>query len=314
MLLAAGVLLRNKIRWWIGLARWENLGVYSGSLERFPPAYNPSIKPSRDWLDPTRTAPEPMTFHAYAASSIGGRETYYLLYLPPGYWDAANKDRRYPVVYWLHGYSVEPQYGTPFVDGMNAAIKAGKAPPTIIVLPHGLYDSWYVDSVDGSQPVESVIIRDLIPHIDASYRTITERRGRALEGFSMGGWGALHLAFKYPQTFGAVTSVGASFHRAENFPQIIRIFSGDRNAFYAEDPVTRARRHPEKLAGMKIRLLVGEKDGNKGFSLSFEKVLGECGIAHELQIAPGVGHNDADVYEKLGVGVFGWYGRVFEER
>lgn len=308
MVLGAGVVLRHRIKWWLGLGRWENVGDWSGSIERAAPRFDATKQPSRAWLDGSRTAPAPLTFHSYAASSIGGQETYYLLYLPPGYGEEANQSKRYPVVYWLHGYSVEPQYGTPFVEGMDAAIKAGKASPTIIVLPHGLYDSWYVDSEDGSQPVESVIIRDLIPHVDRTYRTIADRRGRALEGFSMGGWGALHLAFKYPEMFGAVTSVGAPFHRAENFPQLGRVFSGNRAAYYAEDPVTRARRHPEKLAGVRVRLLVGEKDGNLGFTRSFDKVLGTVGVAREVRIVPGVGHNDGDLYEKLGVGVFEFYG------
>ena len=60
----------------------------------------------------------------------------------------------------------------------------------IVVLPNGLKDGWWVDMADGSQPVESVILKDLIPHVDATYRTISDRRGRAVEGFSMGAGGA----------------------------------------------------------------------------------------------------------------------------
>src|SRR3954453_16237671 len=54
-------------------------------------------------------------------------------------------------------------------------------------------------------PLESVIIKDLIPHVDATYRTVADRGARAIEGFSMGGFGAAHFGFKYPETFGVVS-------------------------------------------------------------------------------------------------------------
>jgi endo-1,4-beta-xylanase len=294
---------------------WENTGDYAGPLTRPPIPYDPTKPPSRPWLDPTRTAPPPTTFHAYAASAIDGRETYYLLYLPPGYDDPANAARRYPVIYWLHGYSVDPSYGSPFVETLDAAVRAGEIPPTIAVLPHGLFDSWYVDSVNGAQPVEGVIVKDLIPLVDRTYRTIPDRRARAVEGFSMGGWGALHLAFKYPDLFGAVTSISAPFHRAENFPQLQPIFSGDRAAYYADDPVTRARREPDRLRGMvRIRLLCGDKDqqGNLRYNQALDRRLAQWQIPHETRILPGVGHNDGDVYDRLRPAAFRFYRESFE--
>jgi len=56
----------------------------------------------------------------------------------------------------------------------------------------------YCDSRDGKYPLETVIVSDLIPHVDAACRTIAAREGRGLDGFSMGGFGAAHLGFKYP--------------------------------------------------------------------------------------------------------------------
>ena len=70
---------------------------------------------------------------------------------------------------------------------------------------HGLRDSFYCDTADGQIPVESVIIQDWIPHLDRYYRTLEHRNQRILEGFSMGGFGAAHLGFKYPEIFGAVS-------------------------------------------------------------------------------------------------------------
>ncbi len=293
----------------------ENTGDFAGPLTRPAIAYNPSRPPSRPWLDPKRTAPSPLAYHTFAASAIGGRETFCLLYLPPGYNDPANAARRYPVIYWLHGYLCEPQHGTPFIDALDAAIRAGRIGPTIAVIPNGLVDSWFVDTADGSQPVESIIIKDLIPHIDANYRTIPDRRARAVEGFSMGAWGAGHLAFKYPELFSAVTMVSAPFQVPEEFWQLQRIFAGDPAAYYAEDPVTRARRDPARLAqDVRIRMICGDKDqlGHYGDNIAFDKRLTQWQIPHEFKIVPGVGHSDADIYERLGPGAFDFYKEAFE--
>jgi endo-1,4-beta-xylanase len=307
-------LARHRLRALIP-GRWENTGAdYTGPLTRSTIPYDPSKPPSRPWLDPQRTAPPPTTYHTYTASTIN-QQTDYLLYLPPGYEDRTNRDRRYPVIYWLHGYSCGPLHGSPFVDALDAAIRARHIPPTIAVLPNGLYDSWFVDSVDGSQPVESVIIKDLIPHIDKTWRTIPDRRARALEGFSMGGWGALHLALKYPELFAAVTSVSGPFHRAKNFPQIFRIFAGDHAAYYAEDPVVRARRNADQIRDtLRIRLLCGDKDEQHhlGYNLALDKRLTQWQIPHEQTTLPGVGHNDADIYEKLGPQCFSFYRDLFK--
>jgi endo-1,4-beta-xylanase len=68
----------------------------------------------------------------------------------------------------------------------------------------------YVDWKDGSAPMETIIVKELVPHIDATYRTIATREGRLLDGYSMGGYGAARLGFKYHDLFLAVAS-GTSF-------------------------------------------------------------------------------------------------------
>jgi endo-1,4-beta-xylanase len=185
----------------------------------------------------------------------------------------------------------------------------------IAVLPNGLHDSWYVNSADGAQPVEDVIIKDLIPHIDATYRTIADRTGRAVEGFSMGGWGAAHLAFKYPDRFAGVTLVSALLYTADRFPQLGRIFDDSPTAYYAEDPVTRAHRDAARIAGkLKIRLLAGADDTHyrgRDFAEHFDQRLTEWQIPHTLTIVPNVNHNDADLYQHMGDSAFRFYKDLF---
>ncbi len=109
-----------------------------------------------------------------------------------------------PVVYLLHGYSG------------NHADWVNKAPEIkvlsdqyglMIVCPDGGYSSWYWDSpVDSSFQYERFVSEELVDWVDGNYHTIQDRKGRAITGLSMGGHGALYLAFKHPDVYGAAGS------------------------------------------------------------------------------------------------------------
>jgi len=146
--------------------------------------------------------------HATFRSPSMNVEVGYCVYLPPGYDAAENQARRYPVVYWLHGGrpgSETKVIGlTPFFD---KAIKKGEVPPAIYVFPNGGIVSHY-DYPILKSPGETVFIRELIPHIDATYRTVASRNGRAVEGFSQGGRGTARYLFKYPELFCSAAPMG----------------------------------------------------------------------------------------------------------
>jgi len=105
------------------------------------------------------------------------------VYLPPGY-DSGSQ--HYPVVYDLHGLT-----GSQFEDAkwvipsLEAAMKKNLIGPVIVVFPDGLMESYYADGKGGVKPSETRIMRELIPHIDATYRTVPNRQLRAVTGFSM---------------------------------------------------------------------------------------------------------------------------------
>ena len=138
-----------------------------------------------------------------------------MVYTPPGY-DAKNP-KRYPVVYNLHGAgggSPQRQWSRMCATLTNA-MDSGTVPPTIYVFANALGDTGYIDAPEGRGPkVFSSIVTELVPFIDANYRTIADRRGRAVDGFSMGGGGSLILALKRPD-FRIIpttrTSSGGSF-------------------------------------------------------------------------------------------------------
>ncbi len=164
--------------------------------------------PDDAWVDPIIEEPVGTRYVTFATPSRGpDRMASYLIYLPPGYEKAPAK--RYPVVYYLHGGGGSQRVGDIWVQKLDAAIKAGICPPMIAILIEGLPNGRYLDSPDGKAPIESVIIKDLIPNVDANYRTITRREARALEGLSMGGYGAFHFGFKYPEMFSLISGMCA---------------------------------------------------------------------------------------------------------
>jgi S-formylglutathione hydrolase FrmB len=112
---------------------------------------------------------------------------------------------RLPVLYLLHGYS--GNYAT-WVKRFPQVMTFADQYKMIIVCADGDYSSWYFDSpIDSSMRYETYISRELVAFIDQHYRTIAEKKGRGVCGLSMGGHGALYLAFRHPDVFGAAGSM-----------------------------------------------------------------------------------------------------------
>lgn len=136
-------------------------------------------------------------------------EVRYAVYLPESY---GTSDRKYPVLYLLHGYS----------DDHTAWLRRGQVKQTadkqmadgtseemIIVMPDGKV-SWYIDAVDGSSPYEQMFFEEFIPHIESTYRIIADKESRAISGLSMGGYGSLVYALRHPDVFTACYPMSAA--------------------------------------------------------------------------------------------------------
>jgi len=271
------------------------------------------------WVTKAMTAPR-VTHHVFA-SKAAKVEVSYHLYRPAAY--EADGNRRFPVVYWLHG-SGGGLPGIPSVaKRFDAAIEAGKLPPCLVVFVNGLEMGMYVDWADGSLPVESMIIRDLLPHLDASYRTLAKREGRLLDGFSMGGYGAARLGFKYPDLFRAVSIVGAGPMQAElkSTPRASRIqsedllkraYGGEQSVFQEVSPRKFAELNAKKITqGLLVRMVIGEQDETFGNNEDFHRHLETLGIPHGWTIVPGVGHEPERVFEALGDANWEFYRKAF---
>jgi enterochelin esterase-like enzyme len=129
------------------------------------------------------------------------------VYLPPSY--ATARKRHYPVVYFLHGYSVTAERYVQFLAlpaSIDRALSAGKLQDMIVVLPDAMTPfggSMYSNSITTGD-WEAFVARDLVGYIDAHYRSIPRRTARGLAGHSMGGYGTLRIGMKYADTFVAL--------------------------------------------------------------------------------------------------------------
>lgn len=117
-----------------------------------------------------------------------------------------NTPQDWPVVYLLHGF--RGRYDTWINKTQPDLPAAASRMGEIIVCPDGGFSSWYWDSpIDSTMRYETYITQELIAAIDSLYRTRPSREGRAITGYSMGGHGALYLALRHPDIFGACGSM-----------------------------------------------------------------------------------------------------------
>ena len=140
-------------------------------------------------------------------SATLNEELHYNVYLPAGY---AGSAERYPVLYLLHGRGDSMSAWTRMQGALDELIASGEIQPTIAIMPDAPWSSrasYYVDSAytgaDPGRKVETAFTKDLIAHVDGTYRTVANRTGRGVAGYSMGGYGALRYSLAHPDLFGA---------------------------------------------------------------------------------------------------------------
>src|SRR5262249_11664568 len=116
------------------------------------------------WVWRSAQTPAGTVLKTFKSATLGGQEVSYLFWAPPGYEE--NPSKRFPVAYFLHGgggnYTHIPEA---FLPKAAQAVRDGTLPPFIGIAVNGLPSSFYVDSVDGKTPVESILMKDLLPHV-----------------------------------------------------------------------------------------------------------------------------------------------------
>jgi enterochelin esterase family protein len=164
-----------------------------------------------------------------------------LVYLPPGY-DAG--DERYPTVYCLSGFTGRGKMllnDNPFTpnlaERMDKLIAAGTIDPMIVVMPDCFTyygGSQYINST-ATGKYEDYLTQEIVPFVDENFRTIVDRRSRAVMGKSSGGYGALVMGMRHADLFALVCSIAGDAYfeycYPMDFPTAFRTIKGDMKRF-----------------------------------------------------------------------------------
>ena len=251
-------------------------------------------------MQPTKAADTGRAECLSVKSKILGKQVPYCTLLPPSY--DADKDRHYPILYFLHGLGDNEQS---FVrsGGWNLTEdlwERHQLSEFLIVTPAG-EASFYINSHDGHSRYEDFLLREFIPFIEHRYRITGNRAERGIGGISMGGYGALRLAFLHPELFGSVTAQSAAL--IEKLPDFkpsdaqasprMQVLGGvfgsppDRAFWDRNNPLNIAR--TANLGALKIYFDCGSEDdfGFEAGAAALDKTLTARHITHEFHIYPG---------------------------
>jgi enterochelin esterase-like enzyme len=188
-------------------------------------------------------------------SPIIGDSFPYRVYLPPGYQSAPQK--RYPVLYLLHGAGGNyTEWTDSFLpEQADRLMVAHEIPPMIVVMPDDGGQTYWANWSEGGPRWADYLTEDIVSTIDQRYRTLANAQSRAIGGLSMGGLGALNLAFQHPDIFGVVGAHSPSV-RLEPDPALWFL---QGQTFWDNDPVWLAQNRPG-LDSLTIWLDAGDED------------------------------------------------------
>ncbi len=213
-------------------------------------------------------------------SAALGQEMSYLVYLPPGY-DADG--RRYPTLYMLHGIggSNREWLGYGIDVAASCLMRAGRVQPFVVVLPQGDESYWVNHAPDGPRWGDYVA-DDLVAQVDAVYRTLPAPASRAIGGLSMGGHGALQLAYTHPDVFGVAGAHSPTLRPQDEAPE----YFADALTFPRVDPVSLAK-WSDGASRVRTWIDVGDADPWLWRIEELHDALDERGIAHDWHVWEG---------------------------
>jgi S-formylglutathione hydrolase FrmB len=231
-------------------------------------------------------------------SKILARSVPYCVVLPASF--DADKTKRFPILYSLHGLGDNEQFfvHTGLWNVVEDLRERGELKDFLIATP-AAGATFYINSRDGKVRYEDFLLQEFFPFIEKRYRAAPGRANRAISGVSMGGYGALHLAFRHPQLFSSVSAHSAalierlpSFLGATQSPRS-RVLGGvfgsppDLTFWNANSPLTLAR--TANLAGLRIYFDCGDQDdyGFDSGATALDKILTSRNIPHEFHLYPG---------------------------
>jgi enterochelin esterase-like enzyme len=250
-------------------------------------------------------------FHKTFKSSSMGLDVGYCIYLPSEY--DKNVTQKYPVVYYLHGGRPGSEVkGINLAKYVHKAIKDGKINPVIYVFVNGGPVSHYNLPKRKNHMGEDITIKELIPHIDETYRTIADRSGRGLEGFSQGGRGTARIMFKHPHLFCSAAPGGGGYETEKRISEE----GGKENErlIFAEGYNTwdLAKKYTKSpTPKLKIQFHVGTQGFNYQNNLAYMKFLDSLKIPYSKVIVEGAPHSAIKIYDGRGIEIMKFHSDNF---
>ncbi len=287
------------------------------SLAAQPAAVQKPVKKQApfQWVNPLKVTGLPGLSHSTFHSPSMKIDVGYCIYKPPGYNDRTNARRRYPVVYYLHGGRPGSEVkSVRLVPVIHEQMTAGRVAPMIYVFVNGGPVSHYNMPDRTNAMGEDVFIKELIPHVDKTERTIAKRNGRALEGFSQGGRGTTRIMFRHPTLFCSAAPGGAG-HATEKLisendgreNENLKFSPGyntwDLARTYAADPTP----------SIKILVHVGTKGFNYQNNLEYMKFLDSLKIPYQRLVVEGVPHSAMQIYQRRGLEIMQFHVKNFRQ-
>lgn len=285
-------------------------------LEPDPPTEPDPPAPS--WTTPDAQVPRVryLTFDSQAADATVSLH----VFVPEPY--ERDPDLRLPVLFYLHGTAAGTSGIGPLTQRFALAMQRGDMPLALVVYPYGHDMSLWIDSFDGRVPMETVVVRELVPFIDATFRTLATPEGRLVEGYSMGGYGAARYGLVHPDVFGSFSilaggplqpdfSEGPRTSRERRERLLDELFGGEMDTFYEVSPWNQIEVNAARLRdGRPIQIAVGARDELRDNNVAFSERLDAFGIAHDDVEVPNVRHDAPALLDGMGEARWAFYRRA----
>lgn len=269
------------------------------------------VSPASEWK--AKTLPKNVRHNTFKSPSMSIDVGYYV-YLPDGYDAKKNENIKYPVVYHLHGGRPGSESKTVSIATfIDKAMRNGKIQHTIYVFPNGGPMSWYNYPQVKNGQGEDVFIKEMIPHVDATYRTFGTRAKRGIQGFSQGGRGTTRIIFKHPELFGSTAPGGSGYEPEERIRDNDGAESDKIRFAPGYDAWTLAKAYSKRKNAPPLNPLiwVGTKGFNYEYNLKFMKYLDGLGIPYKKLIVPDAPHSTKIIYEKSGIELMQFHDQNF---
>jgi S-formylglutathione hydrolase FrmB len=256
----------------------------------------PNAQAEAPKADEKRSKAKPRYDTVQFESRLVGAALPYNVILPADYKRGSSKNKRYPVLYLLHGLGGS---AADWVSSRARLADYAAQYPFIIVVPEGK-DGWYTDGRAPGEKFESYFVEELMPDVDRRFRTVASREGHAVAGLSMGGYGSMKFALKHPELFAFAASMSgalaaASWTPDQHIPEfvrpsILRVYGDAGSDVRRDNDIYRLAREltPERAKALPfIYLDCGTEDFLISNSRDFSALLIDKKVAHEFRELPG---------------------------